>query len=196
MNEDKNRTANPSKRKTNRTYIIAATIIGLGLTGAVGAQAFAQSKTFEHITVAAKWHGGWHGGGRHGGWRHSEMSAEEMDKHVERMVKHLAIEIDATDAQEERLIVLAKALVADVRPVRKDMHDAGMEIGRILTAPTIDREALETLRSQRMAQVDSISKNLTTALADAAEVLTAEQRRIVAERIEQFRSMRAKWHRG
>jgi Spy/CpxP family protein refolding chaperone len=196
MNEQNNRTGNSPQKKSNRKYVIAAAIIGLGLTGAVGAQAFAESKTFQHMTTAAKWHGGWHGGGRHGGWRHSNMSAEEMDKHVERMVKHLAIEIDATDAQQERLITLAKSLAADVMPVRKDMHDTGEQIGKILTAPTVDRAALETLRAERFAQVETISKNLTNALADAAEVLTAEQRRIVAERIEQFRGMRARWHRG
>ncbi len=186
--EDQNLNENSQPKKRNRRYIIAASIIALGLTGAAGAQALAQSKTFEHITVAAKWQGG--------GWRHSEMSAEEMGKHIERMVKHLSIEIDATDEQEARLITLAKSLAADMMPVKKDMRAAGKEIQNILTAPTIDRTALESLRTARMAQMDEISKNLSTALADAAEVLTSEQRRIVAERIEQFRGMRGRWHRG
>lgn len=188
--EDQNQNTTPKKR--GRRYIIAASIIALGLTGAAGAQALAQSKTFEHITVAAKWSGG----GWHGGRRHSEMSPEEMGKHIERMVKHVSIEIDATDEQEARLITLAKSLAEDMMPVRKDMRAAGKEIQNILTAPTIDRAALESLRSARMAQMEEISKNLSNALADAAEVLTAEQRRIVAERIEQFRSMRGRWHRG
>lgn len=193
MNHD-NQTPNTSSqpKKTNRKYILAASIIALGLTGAAGAQALAQSKTFEHITVAAKWHGG----GWHGGRRHSEMSPEEMGKHVERMVKHLSIEIDASADQQDRLITLGKSLAAEMMPIRKDMRDAGEQIQRILTAPTIDRTALESLRTERMAQMDKISKDLSTALADAAEVLTAEQRRIVAERIDQFRSMRGKWHRG
>ncbi len=189
MNQDSQNTNDKSQpKKTNRRYILAASIIALGLTGAAGAQALAQSKTFEHITVAAKWHGG--------GWRHGEMTAAEMDKHIERMVKHLAIEIDATDAQQERLITLVKSLAADMMPIKQDMREAGKAVQNILTAPTVDRAALESLRSERMAQMNEVSKNLSTALADAAEILTVEQRRIVAERIEQFRSMRGRWHRG
>ncbi len=80
------------------------------------------------------------------------------------------------------------------------MHDrmraTGKEIHDLLLADTIDRAALETLRAERLADAEQISKNLVSALADVAEVLSPEQRKVLNERIEQFRSMRRGRHRG
>jgi Spy/CpxP family protein refolding chaperone len=42
--------------------------------------------------------------------------------------------------------------------------------------PTVDRMALERLRAEKMQYADAVSKRLVTAVADAAEVLTPEQR--------------------
>jgi Spy/CpxP family protein refolding chaperone len=52
----------------------------------------------------------------------------------------------------------------------------------LLSAPSVDRNALEAVRVQQMQAVDAASKRLTRALADAADVLTPEQRKTVAER--------------
>ena len=41
-----------------------------------------------------------------------------------------------------------------------------------------------------------ISKNLVGALADVAEVLSPEQRKVLDERIKEFRFMGRGWHRG
>jgi protein CpxP len=60
----------------------------------------------------------------------------------------------------------------------------------LLGAATIDREAAEKLRAERIAAADEASRKLTTALLDAAEVLTAEQR---AELLEHFEDRG--WHR-
>ncbi len=43
-------------------------------------------------------------------------------------------------------------------------------------APAIDRVALEQLRVEQIARMDKVSKRLLTAVEDAAEVLTPEQR--------------------
>ena len=67
---------------------------------------------------------------------------------------------------------------------------------KLLTANTIDRAALEKVRAERLAEADRVSKELVNALADVAEVLTPEQRVIVNERLEQFKSMRRHWRRG
>ena len=57
----------------------------------------------------------------------------------------------------------------------------------LLKAPTIDRAAIEGLRSQQMAVADAISKRVSTAFADTAEVLTPEQRVKLAERMQSHR---------
>jgi Spy/CpxP family protein refolding chaperone len=52
----------------------------------------------------------------------------------------------------------------------------------LLAAPTIDRAALEQARVARMQVEDARSRRIVQAMADAAEVLTPEQRTKVAER--------------
>ena len=73
---------------------------------------------------------------------------------------------------------------------------AGEQLRSILTGSTVDRVALEKLRAERIAEIDKRSRQLVNAMADVAEVLDAGQRKKLEERIEEFRSMRRRWHRG
>jgi protein CpxP len=106
--------------------------------------------------------------------------------HFERMLE----EIDATPEQEEKLEAIMDKLHDDVRPIMRGFRDTREDVAKLLGAATIDREAVERLRAQRIAGVDEASLKLTTALLDAAEVLTAEQR---AEMLEHFEDRG--WHR-
>jgi Spy/CpxP family protein refolding chaperone len=54
----------------------------------------------------------------------------------------------------------------------------------LLSAPTIDRAAIERLRVEKMQAADAVSKRMSLAFADAAEVLTPDQRKKVAERMQ------------
>ena len=60
----------------------------------------------------------------------------------------------------------------------------------------IDRVAMEQLRTERLAEIDRISKNLLIAVADVAEGLTSEQRKVLDQRMQEFRGKRRGWHRG
>ena len=53
-----------------------------------------------------------------------------------------------------------------------------------LTRETVDREALEALRQNKLATADRASQRLLTALADAADVLTPVQRQELAAELE------------
>ncbi|TIU97082.1 MAG: hypothetical protein E5W00_24495, partial [Mesorhizobium sp.] len=64
------------------------------------------------------------------------------------------------------------------------------DVAKLLGAATVDRAAAESLRAERVTAVDEASRKLTTALLDAAEVLTAEQR---AEMLKHFEDRG--WHR-
>jgi len=133
------------------------------------------------------------------GWgrsRFSEMTPEQIEKRVTRIVKHVAIEVDATKEQEEKITALVTALAKDMQNRREGFRDAGKQMHKLLIADTIDRNAIEKLRAERLAEADKISREVTTAIADVAEVLNAEQRKILNERVEQFRSIRKRWHRG
>ena len=178
--------------KSNRKIWLAGGAAGIIVASAIGAQAFTSSKIYSHMKVEG-------GASELISWRghhRKAMTPEEIDKRVERMVKHLAIEVDANDEQETKLIGLADALVNDVMLLRGNMRDAGETLQKILSAPIIDRDALESLRAERFSEAENVSKKLTSAIADAAEVLTQEQRKTLSERIETFRSMRGHWRKG
>ena len=180
-------------RKGNRKVIALATVIAIALGGVYGVQAFANSKTWGHMKLYSGYNGGGHGG-HHKGF--ADISDADIEAHIERMVKHAAIEIDATQEQQEKITSLVTAVAKELKPVHDRMRATGKEIRDLLLADTIDRSALEQLRVERLADAERISKDLVSALADVADVLSPEQRKQLGERIEQFRSKRHGKHRG
>lgn len=122
--------------------------------------------------------GGW---GHHGmmrGWQDPDLALGRM----ERMVAFAARRLDATPEQEARLAAIATAAAKDLQPFRAKMRDARARARQILTAPTIDRGALEALRAEQLANADAASRRLAQAMADAADVLTPAQRARLARR--------------
>jgi Spy/CpxP family protein refolding chaperone len=109
-----------------------------------------------------------HGGGHHGGHRGGFMSGPMSDQRIERMVKHMAVEVDATPEQQAKLAEIAKAAAKDLRPLREKSRDARRQGMKLLAAPTIDRAAIERLRAEQIQAADAASKRLTQALADTA----------------------------
>lgn len=121
---------------------------------------------------------------------------EDATDRAARMARHLAVEVDATKEQEAKLIALSKGVAGDVFPIRQKIVEARKKGVELMKAPTIDRAAIEQLRAEQLTNIDAISKRLSTALADAGEVLTPEQRGKLAERIESWRERRGWWRRG
>ncbi|MEM7463308.1 MAG: Spy/CpxP family protein refolding chaperone [Pseudomonadota bacterium] len=186
-----------------KKVVVLSVASALLLGGAFGAQSLAQSKAYAHWKVfSASEDGGWgrhegrRGGRGHHGPRLADMSDAEIDDKVTRMVKHVAIEIDANEEQTEKIRTLLIAVAKDLKPLRAEMRATRDEIHGILLQDTIDRTELERIRVERLAEADRISKNLVTAIADVGDVLTAEQRRVLDERIKQFRGKRGGWRRG
>ncbi len=173
--------------------VVLATATAIVIGGAFGLQAFASSNTYGHMKLYAASKGGWHGG-HHKGF--AELSDADIEAQIERFVKHAAIEIDATQAQQDKIVVLAAAVAKDMKPVHGRMRATGKEIQELLLADTIDRSALERLRTERLADAEQISKNLVGALADVAEILTLEQRKVLDQRIDKFRSRHHDGHKG
>ena len=161
--------ADKPRRRFVRRVAIATAIAGLA-TG-VGIKAFAYS------------HGGWHRGGFMG----AAIDPAMVDEHLDRMLKHLYVEIDATDAQKQQLAPIVKGAAQDLLPLRAKMQDARRQAVALLSQESIDRGALETLRAGQLQLAEQASKRLAQALADVADVLTPDQRKQVAERI-------GRWH--
>ena len=114
-------------------------------------------------------------------------SPAEMEERIERFIKHVAVEVEASPEQTERLTAIAKSAARDLAPLRAQGAEMRKQGLALFAAPTIDRNAVEQHRAKRMQHADATSRRITQALADAAEVLTPEQRQKAAARAARWR---------
>jgi periplasmic protein CpxP/Spy len=126
-------------------------------------------------------------------WRHERgLDPEQMARRLERRIGRMIKEVGGTTEQKDRIVAIAKAALAELRPMRDQVRQARRQGLDLLAAPAIDRAALEKLRTTQMQAADALSRRMMVAMADAAEVLTPEQRAKVAERMK--RRMEHRWH--
>ncbi len=186
-------TSEPASTRCNRPRRAVLPMLAVALVG-IGVGVFA-TKAVSH---GAMW-GGHHqfGAGfmRTGGMM-GAIDPAEAEERAGRMARHLAVEVDATKEQTDKLAVIAKAAVKDLVPLRERIREARKQGIDLLGQPTVDRMAIEKLRAEQMANMESVSKRVAQALADAGEVLSPEQRKKLAERIEKARERHGWWRRG
>ena len=150
-----------------------ATLLG-GVASAIGFKAFADSDYM-------RWH--------RPGFMHAHYTPQDAEKHIERMLKHFYVEIDATEAQKHKLDPIVKQAARDLLPLRAKMQDARKQGMTLLTGETVDRAAIEAFRAQHVQLAEAATKRFSQALADVAEVLTPAQRKDLGARLEKLRGM-------
>jgi periplasmic protein CpxP/Spy len=136
-----------------------AGLLALGGIGLVAAQAPAQ---------------GWRGRGA--------LDPEERARRLDYRIGRLVQDVGGTPDQKARLVAIATAAIADLRPLREQALQARQQGLALLAAPVIDRSALEQQRALQIQAADARSRRTVQAMADGAEVLTPEQRVQVAAR--------------
>lgn len=154
-----------------RLGIGAAVLVGAGvLAGALGT-----------VAVTASAYGGWGGGhhGRHGG-------AENAVERAEHVAARLSRKVDATAEQKDELTEIMRAMAVDIEPIANKHRADRKAMVAALLGTEVDREALQQLRDEQLELARDASNRLVSGLADAAEVLTAEQRTELRERLEWF----------
>ena len=129
-------------------------------------------------------------GRRHG---YGPIDPADLDRHVDRMLKHLYVEIDATDAQKQKLDPIVRQAAKDLAPMRENLHAARREAIELLSQERVDPAALEALRAKQIGLADEASRRLTRAVTEAAEVLTPEQRKELAAH---FARRHGRWGHG
>ena len=165
--------------KGARSWLILPTIaLAAALTGAAAGSAVSD---YNSAAMPVHFMGG------------HDFDPARAEERADRMVRHLAIEVDATNEQTDKLRAIMKATVKDLVPLREKIKSARERVRELHTAPTIDRAAIEQLRSEQMANVDAASRRIAQGLEDSADVLSLEQRRKVEEKLDEWREHRAFW---
>ena len=167
----------PPARSRLRTMLnrqtVFAFLAGASLVGGLGAAA------------AAVGAGDWH----HGMMMRGSESQADVAAHVDHVLKHLYVEIDATDAQKAKIGPLVQQAASDLLPMHKQFQAAHAQVVQGLTQPTIDRAALETAREAHLQLADQASKRIVQLLGDVGDVLTPAQRNELATHLEQLHGM-------
>ncbi|MDI9333790.1 MAG: periplasmic heavy metal sensor [Cytophagales bacterium] len=100
----------------------------------------------------------------------------DMGKMMTHHVSRMAESIGASAEQKAKLLAIAKATQADIKPLHEQAR-AGREQGRaLLSAVTLDAAAIEQHRAAQSQIHDAISRRMTQSMIDSAMALTPEQR--------------------
>ena len=129
--------AQKPRRRFFRRAAIAGVFAGLAGTG---------------LGALARGRDGWHGG--------EALDPARLDERIDHMLKHLYVEIDATEAQKEKLGPIVKSAAKDLMPMRKEMREARLKAMDLFTRDHVDRAAFEKLRAEQMALAERASKRL------------------------------------
>ncbi len=162
----------PPARRIFSRYTAAAFLAGAALVVGVGALARSEAMS------------GWHRGMMDG-----THSVAEVSAHVDHMLKHFYVEIDATDAQKAQIGPLVKQAVNDLIPLHSQLQTAHGHAMQALEQPTVDRASLEAARAEHLQLADAASKRIVQLIGDVGDVLTPAQRQQLAEHLEHLRGM-------
>jgi protein CpxP len=111
------------------------------------------------------------------------MDPAQVEKKIDRIAGWIVEDLGGTPDQQAKISTIAKAAAKDLAPIHDELVAGRREAVEILTAARIDRAALEAHRARQMQLLTTASERLTPAVADAAEVLTPEQRVKAADRL-------------
>ena len=151
-------------------YTVAAFVAGAGLVAGLGAVAQATGMGAMH----------------HGMTLSADASPADVSAHVDHMLKHLYVEIDATAAQQAQIGPLVQQAVTDLLPLRAQLQTGHTQFVTALTQATIDRGAMETARESHLQLADQASKRIVQLLGDVGNVLTPAQRQALASHLQQM----------
>ena len=161
---DSTTTTHPPRRSLFNRVTLVAFVAGAALSGGLAALASGS---------------GWH----HGMMMDGTHSAADVSAHVDHVLKHLYVEIDAQKAQ---IAPLVKQAVNDLLPLHAQLQAAHSQAIEELTGTTVDRAALETARMAHLQLADQASKRMVQLIADVGDVLTPAQRNALATHLKEM----------
>ena len=166
-------------RRKSRHGFWAGVVLG-GLLGAVVAGGFLL--TGAQAVAAGKLMGGFGHHGHHTAPSSPEVARERAGFAIDWVLSR----VDASQDQREQIKAIAGNSIDDLFPF-VEQHKINREaFVAEFSKPTMDRETLEQLRQNGLEMADQASTRLVSAIADAAEVLTPEQRNELIELARKF----------
>ena len=178
------------ERPNGRRGRTAAIVLGVALAG--GLVAVFVTTSFSQVLGPPAWHMTVMGAGM--GPFAGPPTPEQIVARADRTVRHLAIELDASADQQAKLEAIIKGAVSDLVPMRAKVFAVRQQAHDLLTQTTIDRAAIEKLRAEQVATMDSVSKRIAQAIGDAAEVLNPDQRRKLGDMLPPGGAGGGYWH--
>ena len=152
------------QRRWGRLALAAALLVGLGGVGGFALGAHKASSFFWHAMAPGK------------------LTPEETASMVERKVNHVLSHVNATDEQKTKVSAIAKAAAADLTKLGFTPGEGRTKFLQLFRADKVEPDAIEALRAEQSTKWDAATKRIAQAVAEAAQVLTAEQRRELTER--------------
>jgi periplasmic protein CpxP/Spy len=131
--------------------------------------------------------GGWH----HGSVMDGTHSVAEVNEHVDHMLKHFYVEVDATEAQKAQIGPLVKQTVDDLLPLHTQIRASRAQAEQALAQTPVDRAALEAVRQQHLQLAEQASKRLSQLIGDVGDVLTPAQRQSLMAHLNRLHGMPA-----
>jgi len=131
-----------------------------------------------------------------GGLMHGAGNPAKFEKKLDKKMKFFAFALDATDEQQEKLKTVILALAKEVFPMKAKIREAREQLHALLIQSKIDRGAIENLRAEKIALLDTMSRKVSGAIADAGEILSPEQRIKLVKFMQSFKPHRGGWNRG
>ena len=115
------------------------------------------------------------------------MDVERMGKFADKRLEHMLDEVKASDAQKEKASAIVKASLEKGAPLAEQMRDNHIQMRKLMSAATLDKAAIESMRAEQIKLADEASKQMTSTMLAVADVLTPEQRAKLAEKMEKRR---------
>ena len=165
-----------SKRRPFLKGLLTGGLVGTLVAGGVGA--FAQHDGHGHF---------WKAGCGH---RQAMRDPGVMRERADFMVEWTLSRIDASDAQRSEVKSVVQGAIEDLLQLRQEYESNRKAMMEALIQPEIDRDQLDRIRSAEVSLMERGSRRIVTALADAADTLTPEQRLQLAEMVKRWTSHR------
>ena len=168
-----------SSRPVRAMLLVAAVALGAALA---------------QMAVAAPQEG--HGPGGHGerGGHRAMMGAEGGMKASPRHMERLLDDVKATPEQRAQIKQITDAAHTEMAALRESGRKLHEQDRAHFAQPNVDARGAETLRQQKLAHHDQVSKRMLQMRLDISRVLTPEQRAQMNERMQKRMGMMQRHH--